>query len=64
MREKGFYLGNVGVNLFLSLFMLGDERSFVVRREITILWPTILIGTLIGTVVLPRAPSDTLGILY
>ncbi len=52
------------VNLFLSLFMLGDGRSHVVRREITILFPTILIGTLMGVVILSIVPNDTLGVLF
>jgi uncharacterized membrane protein YfcA len=52
------------VNLFLSLFMLGDGRSHVVRREVTILFPTILIGTLMGVAILSIVPSDTLGVLF
>lgn len=52
------------VNLFLSLFMLGDGRSYVVRREIVILCPMILIGTLVGVVILSSVPSGTLGILF
>lgn len=52
------------INLFLSLFMLGDGRSHVVRREIATLAPAILIGTLIGAAILSRAPSDRLAILF
>lgn len=52
------------VNLFLSLFMLGDGRSHVVRREIIILCPAILIGTLLGVAILSRIPSSTLGVLF
>lgn len=52
------------VNLFLSLFMLGDGRSHVVRREIAILCPSILIGTLAGVAILSRVPSETLGTLF
>lgn len=52
------------VNLFLSLFMLSDGRSHVVRREIAILCPAILIGTLIGVAILSHVPASTLGILF
>jgi len=52
------------VNLFLSLFMLGDGRSHVVRREILALCPAILIGTLIGVAILSRIPRATLGVLF
>lgn len=52
------------VNLFLSLFMLGDGRSHVVRREVVTLFPTILIGTLVGAAILTRIPSDSLSILF
>ncbi|WP_299154881.1 sulfite exporter TauE/SafE family protein [uncultured Tateyamaria sp.] len=52
------------VNLFLSLFMLGDGRSHVERREIATLCPTILIGTLIGAAILARVPTDSLAILF
>lgn len=52
------------VNLFLSLFMLGDGRAHVVRREIAVLCPSILIGTLIGVAILSRVPSNTLGALF
>lgn len=52
------------VNLFLSVFMLGDGRSHVVKREIVALFPTILIGTLIGAAILTRVPGDSLAILF
>ncbi|MEP0521894.1 MAG: sulfite exporter TauE/SafE family protein [Hyphomicrobiales bacterium] len=52
------------VNLFLSLFMLGDGRSHVVRREVATLFPTILIGTIIGSVILSRVPSEKLAMLF
>lgn len=52
------------VNLFLSLFMLGDGRSHVVRREVATLFPTILIGTLVGAAILSRVPSDRLAVLF
>ena len=52
------------VNLFLSLFMLGDGRAHVVRREITALFPTILMGTLLGAAILTYIPSSSLGILF
>ncbi len=52
------------VNLFLSLFMLGDGHSYVVRREVVTLFPTILIGTLVGAAILTRIPSDSLAILF
>ena len=52
------------VNLFLSLFMLGDGRSHVVRREIATLCPTILVGTLAGVAILTRVPSDWLAMLF
>lgn len=52
------------VNLFLSLFMLGDGRSQVVKREIVTLCPTILIGTLIGAAILIRLPGESLAILF
>ncbi|MCY6379899.1 sulfite exporter TauE/SafE family protein [Hoeflea prorocentri] len=52
------------VNLFLSLFMLGDGRSHIVRREIVTLCPTILIGTLIGAAILTGVPGDSLAILF
>lgn len=51
-------------NLFLSVFMLGDGRSHVVRREIAALGPTILIGTVIGAVILSSVPRDNLGVLF
>jgi uncharacterized membrane protein YfcA len=52
------------VNLFLALFMLNDGRSYIVRREITFLLPTILIGTVIGAGVLMQFEQGTLGILF
>lgn len=52
------------VNLFLSLFMLGDGRTHVVKREIAALCPAILIGTLIGAAILVRVPSEALAILF
>ncbi|WP_298298653.1 sulfite exporter TauE/SafE family protein [uncultured Litoreibacter sp.] len=52
------------VNLFLSLFMLGDGRSHVVKREIGTLCPTILIGTIIGAAILVRVPGESLAILF
>ncbi len=52
------------VNLFLSLFMLGDDRSHIVRREIAVLCPTILVGTVIGVAILTSFPRDTLGALF
>lgn len=52
------------VNLFLSLFMLSDGRSHVVRREVATLFPTILIGTIIGAIILSRIPSEKLAILF
>lgn len=52
------------VNLFLSLFMLGDGRSHVVKREIITLCPAILIGTLLGAAILIRVPSQSLAILF
>jgi uncharacterized membrane protein YfcA len=52
------------VNLFLSLFMLGDDRSHVVRREVMTLCPAILIGTLLGVAILTRIPSDMLAVLF
>lgn len=52
------------INLFLAVFMLGDGRSFVVKREIAILAPTILFGTLIGAAILSRVPSDSIAIVF
>lgn len=52
------------VNLFLSLFMLGDGRSHVVRREILTLCPTILVGTLLGVAILTRVPSASLAVMF
>lgn len=52
------------VNLFLAVFMLGDGRSHVVKCEVGILLPTILVGTFIGVAVLAQIPSDTLGTLF
>ncbi len=52
------------VNLFLSLLMLGDGRTFVVRREIAFLLPTIAIGTIFGAVVVAILPAQTLGIVF
>lgn len=51
-------------NLFLALFMLGDGRAHVVRREIVTLFPAILIGTLVGAAILSRVPSDSLAVLF
>lgn len=52
------------VNLFLSLFMLGDGRAQVVRREIVTLCPTILVGTIFGAAILARVPSNSLAVLF
>lgn len=52
------------VNLFLTLLMLNDGRSTIVKREITILLPSLLIGTLLGVAVLSLVPAHTLGILF
>ncbi|SMY10082.1 sulfite exporter TauE/SafE family protein [Flavimaricola marinus] len=52
------------VNLFLSLLMLGDGRSFVVRKEVTLLLPTIFVGTLIGAAIIMLLPGDILGIVF
>ena len=52
------------VNLFLSLFMMREGRSYVVMREIITLCPAILIGTLVGAAVLVRVPSASLAILF
>lgn len=52
------------VNLFLSVFMLGDGRSHIVRREIVTLFPAILIGTLLGVAILSRVPGDALGAVF
>ena len=52
------------VNLFLSLFMLGDGRSHVVKCEIVTLFPAILIGTLVGAAILIRVPGDSLATLF
>lgn len=51
------------VNLFLSLMMLGDGRAFVVRKEIAILCPTIVIGAIIGAAILTMISKETIGIL-
>lgn len=52
------------VNLFLSLLMLGDGRSHVVRREVVLLLPTILVGTAIGAAIVMALPGDILGIVF
>jgi len=52
------------INLFLSVFVLGDEKSHVVRREIATLAPTILAGTLIGAPILSRIPGDRLAVVF
>lgn len=52
------------VNIFLTLLMLGDGRSTIVYREMTLLLPSILVGTLLGALVLSLLPSQTLGILF
>lgn len=51
-------------NLFLSLLMLGDGWSHVVRREVVTLCPTILAGTIIGAAILVRVPRDSLALLF
>ena len=52
------------VNIFLTLLMLNDGKSTIVTREITILLPSILVGTLLGALVLSLVPAHTLGILF
>lgn len=52
------------VNLFLSLLMLGDGRSQIVRREVVLLLPTILVGTAIGAAIVMALPGDILGIVF
>lgn len=51
-------------NLFLSLLMLGDGRANVVYKEVVILLPTILAGTVAGAAVLMLVPKDVLGVLF
>lgn len=52
------------VNLFLSLLMLGDGRNHVVRKEVTLLLPTIVVGTLFGAAIIMLLPVDILGIVF
>ncbi len=52
------------INLFLSVFMLGDGRSHVVRREILALGPAILVGTLISAAILSRIPGYRLAVVF
>lgn len=52
------------VNLFLTFLMLNDGKSTIVRREMTILLPSILVGTILGALVLSLIPTSTLGILF
>ncbi|ABG30509.1 sulfite exporter TauE/SafE family protein [Roseobacter denitrificans] len=52
------------VNVFLSLLMLSDGRNHVVRKEVTLLLPTIFVGTLIGAAVIMLLPVDILGIVF
>ncbi len=52
------------VNLFLSLIMLGDGRANVVSREIALLLPTILLGTVMGAAIVMLVPTDTLGVVF
>ena len=44
--------------------MLSDGKSTIVTREISILLPSILVGTLLGALVLSLVPAHTLGILF
>ncbi len=52
------------INLFLSLLMLGDGRANVVQKEVALLLPTILVGTVVGAAVVMLVPTETLGILF
>lgn len=52
------------VNLFLTALMLGDGKSAVVRQEMTILLPAILVGTVLGAVVLAYVPVEIVGVFF
>ncbi|EPX78250.1 sulfite exporter TauE/SafE family protein [Litoreibacter arenae] len=52
------------VNLFLSLLMLGDSRTYVVHKEVALLMPAIVIGTAIAAVVVTMMPARMLGIVF
>ena len=52
------------VNLFLTVLMLSDGRATIVRQEMLMLLPAILLGTVLGAVVLAHVPLATLGVLF
>lgn len=52
------------INLFLSTLMLRDGISMIDKREITILLPSILIGTVIAATLLVGIPPRVFGILF
>lgn len=52
------------VSLFLTLAMLGDGWSKIVRAEIGWLLPTVAVGTALGALLLNAAPRGALGVVF
>lgn len=52
------------INLFLSVLMLGSDRSNVRRQELSVLLPMIGVGTVMGGLVLSSLSAEMFGVLF